>query len=131
MFIAYAIAGGIPPQTTAPDPVAWYWLALAAVSIGILIGSTLTQGIKSWRKEHEQKALKDSEARLAGRLFAFLATFIAWAIICTFEQLNGNAWLIGGGFGLISAGSAPWFWENAMNILKIVKPDWVKRLSAQ
>ena len=130
MFIGYAIAGGMP-QTVAPDPIAWYWLALAAIGIGVLISFSITQGIKTWRKEHKNEPLLNSTVHLFGRLFALCGTFIAWAVIATFEATQGSFWLIGGGLGLVSAGMAPWMWEHAMKLLKIVKPDWVKRLSAQ
>ena len=131
MYLISTAYAGTLQQQLAPAPVAWYWLAVAAIGIGVVISFSFTQGVKTWRKEHEEKPLLNSTAQLFGRLFAFCGTYVAWLVIATFESTEGSLWLIGAGLGALSAGLAPWLWENTMKVLNVFKPEWVKRLSAQ
>jgi len=112
---------------TSAVPVAWYWLAVASLALGMVAGSAATQGIKTWRNDHKQKAMLASEVRLTGRLVAGFITSISWVVMA---KLNGsaNVWEVWGGLALIAFMAAPWVWDNFERILRAVKPEWAAKL---
>lgn len=107
-------------------------LATIALTLGMIGSFSITQGIKSWRKERLEKPLLDSSIKLMGRVFGFVCTVIGWVAVDV-VLLGGD----GGQYnkplllGLVAFMTTPWAWEKHMMLLKMIKPEWAARLSGQ
>jgi hypothetical protein len=107
-------------------------LAAMALAIGMIASFSITQGIKSWRKEHLAKPLYDSTIKLIGRALGFICTLIAWHVVTSFliaSPVNTNMKAVG--LAMLAAMLTPWVWQNWISLLSMFKPEWAKRLSGQ
>jgi len=111
--------------------LAWWVLAPIALLVGIAAGNSFTQGIKTWRKEHRERPLCDSDIRLIGRFSAFTLTFISWITLALLNSTEEHILPIAGGLASASFGLAPWCWEKGILLIRMVKPEWADRLSGQ
>ena len=111
-MINMAWASGLPQQMAImEEPIAWYWLAVAAVFIGTLIGNSFTQGLKLWRNEHDDIEWLSSETRLFGRIWSAISTAVVWILITLMSGHSVSVIGIGLSLAFVSAGLAPYLWD--------------------
>lgn len=112
MGIDMAWAAGLPQQMAIVDePIAWYWLAIAAVLIGTLIGNSFTQGLKLWQSEHKHNEWLSSETRLFGRIWSAASTVVVWILITLMSGHSVSVIGVGLSLAFVSAGLAPHLWD--------------------
>jgi len=88
--------------------VEWYWIAAGALAVGAVAGSSITQGIKSWRADHLEKPMLPSEVRLTGRITSGIASAVAWI-----------------GAGIVQTGNCDWAPAIALFVLSFLTSNIV------